>query len=104
MVFATLLVAAVVVLRVFFNGAPLADLVASKLNEGIRGRVSVESIEWPLSSAPRFLVGGYVPLELRGVEVRDEFGDVVLAARRVTAELDVHPAMFGRHDLHVRSL
>lgn len=102
--FVALVVATVVVLRVFFNGAPLADLVASKLNARIRGHVSVESIEWPLSSTPRFLVGGYVPVEVRGLEVRDEFGDVVLAAKRVTAELDVHPAMFGRHDLHVREL
>ncbi|HTE51679.1 MAG TPA: translocation/assembly module TamB domain-containing protein [Kofleriaceae bacterium] len=99
-----LLVSAIVILRVFFTGPRLADLVASKLNARIRGHVSVESIEWPLASLPRFLVGGYVPLEIEGLEIRDEFGDVVLAAKRVTAELDVHPAMFGRHDLHVRDL
>ncbi|HKE14401.1 MAG TPA: hypothetical protein VKB80_06040, partial [Kofleriaceae bacterium] len=95
---------AVAILRIWFNGQDLAALVASKLNERIRGHVEVESIEWPLSSWPRFLVGGYVPLDIKHLEIRDEFGNVVLAAKRATAELDAHPAMFGRHDLHVRSL
>ena len=94
----------VVVLRLRFNGAELGEIVASQLNRRIRGHVAVESIEWPLSSLPKFLVGGYVPVEIRGLEIRDEFGDVVLAAPHVTAELDAHPAMFGRHDLHVRAL
>ena len=98
------LAVAIAIVRIWFNGADLAELVAAKLNERIRGHVEVESIEWPLSSWPRFLVGGYVPLDIRGLEIKDEFGDVVLAARRATAELDAHPAMFGRHDLHVRSL
>ncbi len=94
----------VAVLRVWFNGAELAELVASKLNERIRGHVAVRSIEWPLTSLPKFLVGGYVPLEIHDLEIKDEFGDVVLAAKHVSAELDAHPAMFGRHDLHVRNM
>jgi autotransporter translocation and assembly factor TamB len=94
----------IVVLRLRFNGPELGQLVAEQLNRRIRGHVSVESIEWPLSGLPRMLVGGYVPVEIRGLTIRDEDRDIVLFAPHVTAELDAHPAMFGRHDLHVREL
>ncbi len=103
-VFVAVCAVAVAILRIWFNGPDLAELVARKLNERIRGHVSVRSIEWPLSSVAKFMVGGYVPLEIHDLEIKDEFGDVVLAAKHVTAELDAHPAMFGRHDLHVRNL
>ncbi len=90
--------------RVLFNGPRLAALVAEAIIRGKRGSLTVESMEWPLSSLPRFVVGGYIPVEVEGVEIRDEWGELVLWAPHATAELDIHPALFGRHDIHVRKL
>jgi len=77
-----------IVLRVFLHGPALADFVSSTINGGIRGRVVVESIDWPLSSLPAAMTGGWIPVEARGLTVYDERGVLVLSAKRATAEIE----------------
>ena len=102
-----LLAAGVIVLRVQFNGAALAELVADQMNRRMRGRVEIGSIEWPLSSLPTVVTGGFIEVEIHDLHVfenEDDGGKEVLYARHATAELDAHPAMLGRHDLIIRNI
>lgn len=96
-----------IVLRVQFNGAALAELVEDQMNRRMRGHVEIESIEWPMSSLPSVVTGGFIEVEIKGLKVFDseEDGkDAVLIAPYATAELDAHPAMLGRHDLIIRNI
>jgi hypothetical protein len=92
-------------LRVFANGTRLAELVTSQLNARIQGRVTVESIEWPLGDLPAILSGGELHLTLTGVKVESALDPAtkrredVITAPEITATLDVGAAAFGRHDL-----
>jgi hypothetical protein len=108
----------IVVLRVKFNGAALGEQVEAMLNKRMRGRIEIGSIEWPLGELPKVATGGWVPVTLRDVTVwdrrsdertRDCFTDKVLPPVQqvlhtdlITAELDVHALMFGRHDMVFR--
>jgi hypothetical protein len=94
-----LLVVAVVVLRVFFNGERLGRFVANQINDRIRGRVVIESIEWDLADLPVVVTGGWLPVKATGVEVYDDMDRLVLRAPVVEAKIDTHAAMFGKHDL-----
>jgi hypothetical protein len=70
----TLVLASVVVVvaRVRFHGAPLARLISGLISEGIRGQVRMGSVEWPISSLPTFLTGGWIPVTIRDVQVYDD--------------------------------
>lgn len=95
----------VIVLRVQFNGKALAELVEDQMNARMRGRVEIGSIEWPLSSLPSVVTGGFIEVEIEDLEVYDgDGGELVLSAKNATAELDAHPAMLGRHDLIIRNI
>ena len=102
-----LLGAALVVLRWQFNGRNLADLVEGQLNARISGKVEIGSIRWELSSLPVAVTGGWFAVEIEDLKVfeaKQDGGALVLSAPRATAEIDAHPAMFGRHDLIVRNI
>src|SRR3569623_805151 len=125
-------------LRVQLEGPDLGDKLATLLNKRMRGRVEIESIEWPTSALKTVVTGGWVPVTVRGVKVWDDcalsagigagdpdelrLGDpnedctpddmpdrdpaskrkprkLLLRSDRSTAELDIHAARFGRHDL-----
>jgi hypothetical protein len=112
----------VVVLRVKFNGDALGDQIETMLNKRMRGRIEIGSIEWPLGALPTVVTGGWVPVTLTGVTVWDRRTDErskdcftddpeglapprrVLHAPHITAELDVHALMFGRHDMVFRNV
>ncbi|MBP6628181.1 MAG: translocation/assembly module TamB domain-containing protein [Kofleriaceae bacterium] len=111
---------AVVVLRLLFAGPALASEVADMLNDKMRGRIQIGSIDWSLRDLPTIARGGWVPIELRNVTVWDahperQIGDqmvVDLAAPRakllevprITAEIDAHALLFGNHDLVFRTV
>lgn len=102
LVAAVLTTAAVVTLRVAFSGSALAERVTSRLNADLRGSVTIKSIDWPLASTPTVVLGGWVPVVLREVQVRDADGIVVLRSPQVRAEIDVHAVLFGEHDVLAR--
>lgn len=128
-------------LRVKLEGPDLGDKLATLLNKRMRGRIEVESIEWPASALETVVTGGWVPITVRGVKVWDDcalsagiaqadpdevrLGDpnedctpddkpdrdpkskrkprkLLLKSDLITAELDIHAALFGRHDLVFR--
>jgi hypothetical protein len=126
-------------LRVEWEGADLGDNLASILNKRMRGRISIGSIEWPVSALKKAVTGGWAPIIVRNVRVWDDcalssdlsdvderrLGDpsedctpddrpdpdpnskrkarkLLLDAPLITAEIDVHAAMFGNHDLVFR--
>lgn len=64
-------------LRIKLEGADLADKIASVLNKRMRGRIEVESVEWPTGALKTVATGGWVPVTVRGVKVWD---DCVLSA------------------------
>jgi hypothetical protein len=64
-------------LRIQLEGPDLADKIASVLNKRMRGRVEVESVEWPTRALETVATGGWVPVTVRGVKVWD---DCVLSA------------------------
>ncbi len=84
---ASALIAAAVVARGFFHGERLASFVTGLINADIRGRVSASSIEWPWSSLPASLAGGWTDVTLRDVEVYDHDGTHVLHAPVVTGQM-----------------
>ncbi|MBV8759100.1 MAG: hypothetical protein JO257_17560, partial [Deltaproteobacteria bacterium] len=128
-------------LRVKLEGPDLGDKLATLLNKRMRGRIEIESIEWPASALKTAVTGGWVPVTVRGVKVWDDcalsagigegdpdevrIGDpnedctpddkpdrdpaskrkprkLLLRSDLITAELDIHAALFGRHDLVFR--
>ncbi len=91
-------------LRVALHGENLANRVTDTLNEQIRGRVEAESITWPMEAIPRALAGKPIPLEVRHVRIYDELGDLVIETDLAQAELEPHPAMFGRRDLIIHDI
>jgi hypothetical protein len=95
-------IAALVAVRVAFSGHALASRVCAQLNADMRGRVRIASIDWPMSALPRVVRGGWVPVTLHDVELRDADGIVVFRSARMSAELDAHAVMFGAHDLIAR--
>ena len=64
-------------LRIQLEGPDLADKIASVLNKRMRGRIEVESVEWPTRALETVATGGWVPITVRGVKVWD---DCVLSA------------------------
>lgn len=99
-----LLGAAVAVVRVQFEGEDLAENLCAMMNERMRGRIAIQSIEWPMSSLPKVVSGGWMPVTLRNVQIWDDEGETVARTDRVTAELDLHSLMFGRHDFVLRKV
>jgi translocation and assembly module TamB len=127
-------------LRAKLEGPDLGDKLASLLNKRMRGRIEVESIEWPTSALKTVATGGWVPVTIHGVKVWDDCAlsagigadpeelrgidpnedctpddkpDADPASKRkprklllrtdlITAEMDVHAALFGHHDLVFR--
>ena len=96
--------AAVITLRVVFAGPALAARVCARLNSDMRGRVAIASIDWPMSSVPTLVGGGWVPVVLRDVQIRDADGVVVLRSPQIRAEIDVHAVLFGHHDVMARKV
>ncbi len=99
-----LLAAAVAVVRVQFEGEDLAENLCAVMNERMRGRIEIRSIEWPMSSMPKVVSGGWMPVTLRDVQVWDAEGESVARTERLTAELDLHSLMFGRNDFVLRKV
>ena len=91
------------VLRIRFHGEALATFVSGTLNDRIRGKVEIGSIEWPMGSLPAALVGGWLPITAHNVEVFDEFGTVVLRTKRATAEVELVALALGP-DFHFRNI
>ena len=102
-----LLGTAVAVVRVEFEGPDLAENITHMMNARMRGRIAIASIEWPMSAIGKVVTGGWVPVTLRGVEVWDGRGpdaESVLRTERITAEVDLHSLLFGRHDFVLRNV
>lgn len=99
-----LLCTTVVVLRVGFHGEALAERLTAALNERMRGHLEVRSIEWELRDLRKVVTGGWVPVTIHDVELKDDSGDVVFRTARLTTELDIHAIMFGRHDVVLRNI
>ena len=66
------LVTAVVVARKRFNGPPLANDIASMLNQKMRGRIEIGSIEWPTDAFKKAATGGWVSVTVRDVKIWDD--------------------------------
>jgi hypothetical protein len=98
------LVGGTLAIRVFLNGERLAKLVQQQLNQRIRGRVEVESIEWALSDLPAILRGGPLPLTITKARVFDADKREIINVPHLTATLDTGAAMFGRHDLYFSNI
>ena len=96
--------AAVVVLRVRFEGPDLADTLTEMMNKSMRGRIEVGSVNWPMSGIETVIRGGWIPLEFTDVKVYDDERQLVLQTPRLTAEIDIHALMFGRHDFVLRKI
>ena len=77
-----LLAAAVAVVRVQFEGEDLAENLCAVMNERMRGRIEIRSIEWPMSSMPKVVSGGWMPVTLRDVQVWDAEGETVARTDR----------------------
>jgi hypothetical protein len=90
-----LLAIAVVILRVRYNGNALARTVESALEGNIRGKVSVGSIEWPLRDLPKLVTGGWLDVEIKNLDVFDEYGVQVLHTDSARLQIDVHGAISG---------
>src|SRR5690349_24651125 len=95
-------IAALITVRVAFSGHALASRVCAQLNADMRGRVTIASIDWPVTAMTRVIGGGWVPVTLRDVEVRDADGVIVFRSARVGAELDAHAVLFAPHDVVAR--
>lgn len=95
---------AVVFLRVRFHGPALADSIEGMLNEKMRGRVAIRSVDWPTSDLPKVVTGGWVPFTLEGVDVYDSEGAHILHVEKVTLDVDIHALMFGNHDFVFRNV
>lgn len=109
-----LLSVATAIIRLRFNGPALADTIEIVLNSDIRGRVEVDSVEWPLDHLPTVVTGGWVPIKIYGLRVFDDGGmqghevddskrELLLETDLVTAEIDIHALVFGHHDLIMRN-
>ncbi len=121
------LITAVIVARKRFNGAPLADDIEQLLNDKMRGRIEIGSIEWPAAAFKQVVTGGWVPVTVRGVRIWDDCAQnrsnraaplpcgpddkplpgheprkVVLTTELITAEIDLHALIFGNHDFVLR--
>lgn len=99
-----LIVVAAGVLRIIYNDARLAKLIAKQINKDIRGRVVIKSLHVRLWDVLRHL--GDVPLRLRDVYVYDPYGTEVMHADEITSRLDlwklVNPR--GHQDLTLHKL
>ena len=99
------LIAAVIVLRVGYNGPPLASFVERTVNDRIQGKVEIGSIEWPLDSLHRVVVGGWIPVEIHDLTVYDDTHErVLLKTKHATAKIDAHSVIFGRHDVVLKDI
>lgn len=97
-------VSAVVVLRLRFNGPRLANTIEQVINNTIRGEVQIGTVEWPLSALPEVVTGGWIPVTIRDLKVYDDRGELVLETPTVTGELHSHSLMFGGHDFVFRNV
>jgi hypothetical protein len=67
-----LLTVAYVVARKRFYGPPLGRDIAAMLNEKMRGRIAIGSIEWPANAITSAVTGGWVPIVVRDVRIWDD--------------------------------
>ncbi|HUQ02608.1 MAG TPA: translocation/assembly module TamB domain-containing protein [Kofleriaceae bacterium] len=99
-----LLGSALAVVRVQFEGPDLAQNLCTMMNSRMRGRIEIQSIEWPMSALPKVVSGGWLPVTLKNVAIWDGEGERVVRTEKVTGELDLHSLMFGRHDFVLRKV
>ena len=90
--------------RVKFEGPDLGDGLSAMLNQRMRGRIAIGSVDWPMSALKTAVTGGWVAVTMRDVEVYDDKDEPVLVTPRITADLDLHALMFGRHDFVLRNI
>ena len=93
----------VVALRVFFHGQRGGDYIAGELNSRIRGQVKIRSVEWTLGALTSVVTTGWLPVTVRGLEVYDDDGVLVLRSEKTTGELFAPSGVFDR-DVVVRNL
>ncbi|HTJ42219.1 MAG TPA: hypothetical protein VL463_08985, partial [Kofleriaceae bacterium] len=91
-----ILTAAILLLRLKFEGESLGSSVTELLNAKMRGRIEIQTIEWPKSSIPTLATGGWVPVTMKGVKVWDAGTPrkQILDLPLVTGEADVHALLF----------
>lgn len=97
LILALIVVAAIVLLRVKFEGEDLGQSVTELINKKMRGRVEIASIEWPTKSLPTLALGGWVPVTMRGVKVWDGGSPAkqLVDAKLITGEVDIHALLFN---------
>jgi hypothetical protein len=96
--------AAVAVLRIRFEGPDLADTLTTLMNKNMSGRITARSVEWPITGLAAVVRGGWVPVDIKDVQIHDSDGVLVVTTPRLTAEIDLHALMFGRHDFVLRKI
>lgn|GEM_PF-4267532 len=99
-----LLVLVVTVARLRFHGGPLGSFIATQINQGIRGRVEIGSVEWRVRDLPGALVTGWLPAALRDVKVFDVHGDEVLSLPYATTDVAVLEIGRGKPDFLFRDI
>ncbi len=70
--------------RIFLHGDDLGDFVAGMLNQRMRGRIEIGAVEWPMSSIPTMISGGWVPVTIRDVRLWDDCMQSVEGRRQRT--------------------
>jgi autotransporter translocation and assembly factor TamB len=89
-------IVAVIVVRVYFNGDRLAAFVTSTVNERIRGKLEIGSINWPLGDVVTVVTGSWMDVEIRNAKVYDFAGDLVLDAPFARAKISASALAFDR--------
>jgi autotransporter translocation and assembly factor TamB len=98
-----ILAAAFGVARWYFSGPRLGRFLVQILFNNIRGRVEIDSVDWPMTG----LVGRRLPVEITGLRIfapEDLGGDLVLFVPHATALIDWPDVVLGRHDATVDDL
>lgn len=95
---------AVAVLRIRFEGPDLARTLTTLMNKNMSGHIDASSVEWPASGLIAVVRGGWVPVVIRDVRIQDADGVEVLTTPKISAEIDLHALMFGRHDFVLRRI
>ncbi len=103
-VVALLLLLAIGIARVRFNGPALAGIIERAINEKIRGQVQIRDTDWPLSKLYKLVTGGFLPITMEGIQVYDERGATVVRAPAISGEMHLGTFLYGHHDFTFRNI
>jgi hypothetical protein len=91
-----LLATALVIARWYFSGPRLARFLVSTLFSNIRGRVEIDTVDWPFMG----ITGRNLPATVKGLRIyAPDQKTLVLSVEEATAVIDWPTVVFGRHDV-----